>query len=462
LKHPELKDAFLLKSNNFEAWDFGDNDNDVSFDGRNYCRKSHGTKVAGIIAARINKKGLNGVSPTANIFPIKWWPKNYENYFNCADADTNILVPDSAIAYSVILSMQAKADVINLSLGGNHTESSSKNYKKTPTYRAIKIAMEKDIIIVAAMGNDSIEAHTYFPAAIPGVIAVGAINSKDARADFSNYWLDSKGVKENILVAPGKTIYTTRARSMLDKLYSDNYEKANGTSMAAPFVSGLAALLKQIDPTQSATEIKELIVESADDLEVLTPDNKKIVVKVINAETAVRDLVRELKEKNKKLVDENGDKNIETGKSHIETIKDIPNKVTKAIESVAGNVKDLSDTLKNKITDSVENKKQEVAQKIEGKVEKEVESFLTKLEKEIESACTVEAAYASETGEDLDTLRKFRDEVLNKSETGSLFVRKYYKHSPPIAIYLTKHPNIGTFTREIFIKPMVFTIKLLD
>ena len=69
------------------------------------------------------------------------------------------------------------------------------------------------------------------------------------------------------------------------------------------------------------------------------------------------------------------------------------------------------------------------------------------------------AAYGSETSQQLDTLRLFRDEVLLRNEAGAAFVKFYYRTSPPIASFIAKHEGIRTIVREAILDPVVFTVK---
>lgn len=137
--------------------------------------------------------------------------------------------------------------MINLSLGGP--------FPSLLVKQAIDYAVENDVVVVAATGNDYAEAVSY-PAAFHGVIAVGAVdwNNYDGftKASFSNW-----GAQVD-LVAPGVDIYSTDLEG--------SYSVKSGTSMATPFVAGYAALLKADDSSLSCDEILDIMVNNAYDL----------------------------------------------------------------------------------------------------------------------------------------------------------------------------------------------------
>lgn len=195
---------------------------------------SHGTHVAGIAAASSNNGlGIAGVSWGAKIMPLK--------------------ILDSAGnggTYNLSLAIKYAADngakVINMSLGG------SCGSGWPDVEEAVNYALSKGVIMVAASGNAGIST-VYCPAAINGVIAVGATDSSDVRAYYSNYGsaLD--------VVAPGSSIYST---------LPGGYGYKNGTSMATPHVAGLAALLLSLAPSLTPDQVQSVVQNTADDLGV--------------------------------------------------------------------------------------------------------------------------------------------------------------------------------------------------
>ena len=201
----------------------------------------HGTHVAGILVADggENGNGMFGIAPNAKLVVYKV----------CND---NGMCFEDDIAAAIRMAADAGANLINMSFGGEKT---------TPLIAdALKYASSKGVLVVAAAGNngpfdDSVE----YPAAYPNVIAVGALTEKGKIAQWS-----SRGMQV-ILFAPGENIQST---------WKDGgYETLSGTSMAAPFVTGLAAkfwsaLLSQTSDGETqftSTSIAPLVRESLTD-----------------------------------------------------------------------------------------------------------------------------------------------------------------------------------------------------
>ncbi len=204
----------------------------------------HGTHVAGIIAAeRNNGVGMNGVANNAKIMVVRAVPDGDEY--------------DKDIAMAIRYAVDNGAKVINTSFG--------KYFATNPewVYDAIKYAAKKDVLIVNAAGNESIDldsGDTVYPndqldnvtEFADNVITIGALNYEYGGklvANFSNYG------KSNVDVfAPGVKIYST--------VPGNEYEFLQGTSMAAPNVAGVAAMLRSYYPQFSANQIKQIIMQS--------------------------------------------------------------------------------------------------------------------------------------------------------------------------------------------------------
>ncbi|WP_018629288.1 S8 family peptidase [Niabella aurantiaca] len=216
----------------------------------------HGTHVAGIVgAARNNDKGMDGVADNVQIMSIRAVPNGDEH--------------DKDIALAIRYAADNGARVINMSFGKGFSP------EKKWVDDAVKYAVTKGVLLVHAAGNDKQDNDTTFnfPSAYyldksrPATwITVGA-SGPDAKsglvANFSNY-----GKKEVDVFAPGVLIYSTLPGG-------DTYGNQQGTSMAAPVVTGLAALIMSYYPGLSAVQVKEIIERS-----VLKPDTK-----VTNPET---------------------------------------------------------------------------------------------------------------------------------------------------------------------------------
>ncbi|MGX1928011.1 S8 family peptidase [Flagellimonas sp. 2504JD4-2] len=207
--------------------------------------ESHGTHVAGIIAAeRNNGKGVNGVAKNVKLMSVRAVP-NGDEY-------------DKDIAMAIRYAVDNGAKIINCSFG----KSFSPNAQWV--YDAIKYAASRDVLIVHAAGNDGSDLddpenpnfpndHNYGSSEFANnVITVGALTSSYGSkmvASFSNYG------KQNVDVfAPGDAIYST--------LPNNEYDFQGGTSMAAPAVAGVAALIRSYYPTLSAAQVKQIIIES--------------------------------------------------------------------------------------------------------------------------------------------------------------------------------------------------------
>jgi serine protease len=213
----------------------------------------HGTHVAGTIAAAAdNGKGVAGVAYGAKIQPVRVLAKCGGTTADIADAITwasGGTVPGAP-------ANPTPADVINMSLGGSGTCSS--------TYQnAINGAVGRGTTVVVAAGNSNANAANFTPASCNNVITVAAGDRQGNRADYSNY-----GTVVDITAPGGET--ATRTNGILSTLNSgstvpggENYAYYQGTSMAAPHIAGLAALAKSADPALSPARIEQLVKSNA-------------------------------------------------------------------------------------------------------------------------------------------------------------------------------------------------------
>lgn len=202
----------------------------------------HGTHVAGIVAAITNNAlGVAGVSWYSRIMPLKVLD----------DEGTGL---DSDVADAIQWAANNGAKVINLSLGSTSDTLSLSN--------AVNYAYASGCVIVASMGNLN-DTTTHYPAGYSNVIAVGAINEYNIRcstSDWGNPYGSCYGSNLDVC-APGNEILSTYYLP-----FPNQYGYLNGTSMATPFVSGIAALLCSWKSSITPDEIEAVIENTADDI----------------------------------------------------------------------------------------------------------------------------------------------------------------------------------------------------
>lgn len=203
------------------GWDFANDDENVYDD---VALDTHGTHVAGILAASNNSTGIVGTAPNIKIMPLKFINGNWG--YTC-DAI-------AAIEYAMKMSIK----IVNCSFGGTDD-----NYALKDTM------LNSGILFVCAAGNRGSDVASYpvYPACfdIPNVLSVASIDSKGVLSQYSSY-----GNKIHV-AAPGVNILSTTP--------NNTYEYFTGTSAAVPFVTGIAALLKSYLPDLNITEISQRI-----------------------------------------------------------------------------------------------------------------------------------------------------------------------------------------------------------
>ena len=205
--------------------------------------ESHGTHVAGIIAAeRNNGKGVNGVANNVKIMSLRTVP-NGDEY-------------DKDVALAIRYAVDNGAKIINGSFGKSYSPHSDW------VRDAIAYASQNDVLFVHAAGNDSddVDAKPNFPddninngpEVSNTYIRVGALAPKYGSgmvASFSNY-----GKRNVDVFAPGAQVYSTTPEN--------EYDTKGGTSMAAPAVAGVAALIRSYYPSLTAAQVKQIIMDS--------------------------------------------------------------------------------------------------------------------------------------------------------------------------------------------------------
>ena len=191
--------------------------------------QSHGTHVAGIIGAVGNNHiGVAGVCWQVSLMALKAFDEKGDGLL----ADVI-----EAIHYAV----QNGAQVLNASW--------SSSERSRALEEAVAAARQAGVTIVAAAGNDRTDFPAY-PAAYEGVVTVAATNAKDQRASFSNYGAHTA------LAAPGETIFST--------IPNNDYDHRSGTSMAAPYVAGVAALIRARHPEFTSAELENILRSAVD------------------------------------------------------------------------------------------------------------------------------------------------------------------------------------------------------
>lgn len=199
--------------------------------------QGHGTSVVGALAAGLNDMGMAGAAPEVTVIVIKAECDSSGRYTRTSD-----------LVFGLYYAIECDVNVVNMSFG---------TYGFNPFASAAKLAVDSDIICIASAGNDKTAALSY-PAADENVIGVGALSEDSWElASYSNY-----GDNVNIC-APG-TVYTTAM--------GGGYKTSTGTSLAAPLVSGVMALLSARDKYITFDKVSELIAASSLDLGVLGED----------------------------------------------------------------------------------------------------------------------------------------------------------------------------------------------
>ncbi|MFE5189342.1 type VII secretion-associated serine protease mycosin [Streptomyces sp. NPDC056628] len=196
----------------------------------------HGTKMASLIAGHGhgagNSSGVIGLAPKAKIMPLRTLRK---------DSDRNL---DETWGAAVKYAVDHGAKVINLSIANDGGKTLSAGRE------AIAYAQQHDVVVVAGSGNDGYSAVSE-PAALPGVISVGAVDEK------ANLWADSNTGKGLTLTAPGAKIVGA------NPTMSNGYGVGSGTSDATAYVSAAAALVRSKYPDLSAGQVINRLIKTA-------------------------------------------------------------------------------------------------------------------------------------------------------------------------------------------------------
>lgn len=211
----------------------------------------HGTHVAGTIAAVTNNgTGVAGVAYGAKVMPVRVLGKCGGYTSDIADG----IIWASGGTVAGVPNATTRAKVINMSLGGAGACDAT-------TQAAINSARSRGTVVVVAAGNDNDNASNYNPGNCAGVVNVAATNRSGGRAYYSNYGtaidVAAPGGAQNSANDPNGVLSTYNTGTTTPGV--DSYGYSQGTSMAAPHVAGVAALIAQKKPTATPDEIESIL-----------------------------------------------------------------------------------------------------------------------------------------------------------------------------------------------------------
>ncbi|MFC8450776.1 type VII secretion-associated serine protease mycosin [Kitasatospora sp. NPDC057223] len=208
-------------------------------------KDGHGTGMASLIAGHGHgdQAGVMGLAPKAKILPAR---------VPLSGVDNSRAAEGDAIPLAIRFAVDHGAKVINMSFSGAGD---------SETRDAVNYALSKDVVLVGGTGNaGNHETSVTYPAAFPGVIAVGAVDQD------GKIWAKSSPGPETTVVAPGVGIYSAGSKS------TSAYRTADGTSDATAYVSAIAALVRSKYPSLSAGQVINRIIKSA----VAPPDGTPV------------------------------------------------------------------------------------------------------------------------------------------------------------------------------------------
>jgi parallel beta-helix repeat protein len=240
----DVDDDFNGRVDDIRGWNFVNMNNTPEDD------NGHGTHVAGIVAAvQDNAIGISGVCPNCTIMPVR--------VLNSSGVGTAF-----DVAAGIYYAATNGADIALLSFDSTSDSALIRS--------AIEYAIERNVLVIAAAGNDDSTDRVY-PAAYDGVIAVAATaDSTGVRASYSNYNDWSSGIWIDV-AAPGNDILSTQK--------GGGYTTMSGTSMAAAFAAGTAGLILSNTPTLSGKQAGDILRSTAR----IMGGNEYIGMGVINA-----------------------------------------------------------------------------------------------------------------------------------------------------------------------------------
>jgi uncharacterized protein YjdB len=230
----------------YKGWDFYNNDN------KPYDDNGHGTHVSGIIAASNNGKGVVGIAPKVKIMPM-----------NVGNSDGYLY--DSDVIEAINYGVSKGVKIFNCSFGGEGYSAAQYDTMKN-----------SNALFIAAAGNEGLnnDVSEMYPANynLPNIISVASIDKYGNMSSFSNY-----GALNVDIAAPGTEILST--------VPNNGYAYMSGTSMATPFVTGVAALMLSENSNLSALQIKDYILKNVYKLPTL--NGKVAAAGLLNAQLAL-------------------------------------------------------------------------------------------------------------------------------------------------------------------------------
>lgn len=225
----------------WQGWDFASGIDPVKGDNRAVPGHFHGTHVAGIACAITNnKKGIAGIARNHRILPVK---VGYDD-----SNSVNVTGGYEGMLYAAMMG----ADIINCSWGSPTSSIAEQEI--------VNEVLQLGSVIIGGAGNDQSDM-AFYPASYRGVVSVAAIGPDSLKAGYSN----AHGTVD--ISAPGSFIYST--------VLNNGYGYSSGTSMAAPIVSGVAALVKSLNPARSNEQIAGMLKSSAVDISSQNPLHAK-------------------------------------------------------------------------------------------------------------------------------------------------------------------------------------------
>ena len=225
----------------WQGWDFASGIDPVKGDNRAVPGHLHGTHVAGIACAITNnKKGIAGIARNHRILPVK---VGYDD-----SNSVNVTGGYEGMLYAAMMG----ADIINCSWGSPTSSIAEQEI--------VNEVLQLGSVIIGGAGNDQSDM-AFYPASYRGVVSIAAIGPDSLKAGYSN----AHGTVD--ISAPGSFIYST--------VLNNGYGYSSGTSMAAPIVSGVAALVKSLNPARSNEQIAGMLKSSAVDISSQNPLHAK-------------------------------------------------------------------------------------------------------------------------------------------------------------------------------------------